>query len=197
MLKPAIVGVALAASLLFVEAVQSQAVPRQAAPRTVQGARVPTAPALPSINLPPLTVPQRTTIARQLSGSGTTTAGTTQRYGGAGSVPEGGVLRFVNASMVVDGEGALFNASSSGGEVWITLLQKSGSVLFDCPASNTLTWRTRLAGTTTVAEDSTPSNGGRAVFIVNLTGMHGGDVYISGVPSGWVFYHCDVTTLSG
>jgi hypothetical protein len=197
MLKSLTGGAILAASLLIADATQAQVVPRQAAPQTVQGGRVPTAPNLPSFNLPQLSVAQRTSVARQLSGSSTLAAGSTARYGGTASVPAGAQLRFLRADMVVTNAGALFGLSGSGGEVWITLPQKSGSALFDCAASVNLTWRTRIAGTSSFVEGSAPSNANRVMFVVNLTGMLDGDVYISGPSSGWIFTHCDVTTLSG
>lgn len=197
MKRSVIALMSVCASLLLVQTAAAQSVARQAAPRTVQGGRIPAAPVLPRGSLPQLTVPQRTSVAQQLTGSSTLTAGTTQRYGGAAPLPQGGMLRFIYADVVVTGAGALFSASGSGGEVWITLPQKSGSALFDCAASVSLTWRTRLAGTTTFVEGTAPSDGNRVMFVANLTGMLDGDVYISGPSSGWIFTYCDVTALSG
>lgn len=196
------IAAAAAGSLTMAAGAHAQNFPRQAAPQQLPAGRVVTAPSIPQVNVPPLSLPQRTTVARQLTGSASVTAGQTQRYGGVTSVPSGGQVTLHDASIAfVDGM-AMLRPSQNGsapGYVEIRVAQSPGLVMFECPAyqGSGLTWRTRVGNT--VFQGTAPMVDQRVMFVVDLSGVGDKTVSLSAATAGqgFNFYYCDVTNLSG
>ncbi len=208
MKRSAIALMSVCASLLMVQTAAAQSVARQAPPRQVPGDRAVAPPTVPSINVAQFTVPQRTSIARQLTGSSTVTAGATQRYGFGDPTPDGGIVEAFLPTMVRQGEvtsGGLadYSSTTSGNMqryVAITLAQNSGMFLFECPLliGNGLTWRIQNA-TGVYVEGTAPVVNSKAVFVLDVTSLQHKEVHLAGLPRGtaFMFTYCDVTALSG
>jgi hypothetical protein len=206
MKRSAIALMSVCASLLMVQTAAAQSVPRQAPAQQVAGDRVVAPPTVPSINVAPFTVPQRTSVARQLTGSSTLTAGATQRFGHGSPTPNGGELALWDPWVVYGANGvAIFpSAATNGGvvaRVTIRPVQESGLLLFECPISggSGLTWRTRVGTSALFTEGVAPVANSRALFVVDMTGLQDKKVEITALPRGaaFGFTYCDVTALSG
>lgn len=193
---------AVAGALILATGAHAQNFPRQSAPQQLPAGRAVTAPVIPQVNVPPLSLPQRTTVARQLTGSASVTAGQTQRYGGVTPVPSGGQVTLYDATIAfVDGM-AMLRSSQGGstpGRVEIRVAQSPGLVMFECPSYQGagLNWSTRVGNT--VFQGTAPVVDQRVMFVVDLGGVPDKTVSLSASPSGqgFNFYYCDVTSLSG